>query len=343
VSGHDIFVFGSSAGGLKALTAIVGALPADLRATLFVAQHISPDHLSYLPQILADTGRLRAVHPHDGETIRQGTIYVAPPDYHLLVNRGVVRVRRGPRENRFRPAIDALFRSAARAYGPRVIGVVLSGHLDDGTVGLQAVKSRGGITVVLDPREAEYPSMPANALRYAQVDHSLALAEIAPFLQRAIDMPAEPESSIGISQTIETEANIAEQQMNAEQLLAGVEAIGTRTVFTCPTCNGTLWQVGDDEPLRFRCHVGHAFVAEALLAEQTDALENALWSAIRLMEEKSAFARRLAERQRQADWPEAATRYEEYADNLDREVTVLRQLTLGGFATRYVLPAKVEE
>lgn len=343
MTGHDIIVIGSSAGGLKALTALVSNLPSDLEAAVFVVQHLPPDHLSYLPQILADIGSLQVARPDEDERIRKGMVYVAPPDHHLLVNRDYVRVRRGPRENRFRPSIDTLFRSAARAYGPRVVGVVLTGQLDDGTVGLQAVKSRGGVAVVQDPREAEYPSMPSSALRYAKVDRCLALAEMPSFLVSLAATPAAAERSIEIPKEIEIESAIAEQQMNTEQFLENVEAIGTRTAFTCPACNGSIWQIGDEEPLRFRCHIGHAFTADSLLTEQTRNLENALWSAVRLMEEKVTFSRRMAERRRNAGLVQAAKPYEEYAANLDREVAEIRRLIIGGFATRYLLPTKEEE
>lgn len=336
MQGHDIIVIGSSAGGLKALTAIVGDLPAGFNAALFVVQHMSPEHESLLPQILADTCSLPAVHPADGERIRKGMIYVAPPDYHLLVNRGHIRVVRGPRENRFRPAIDTLFRSAARAYGPRAIGVVLTGFLDDGTVGLQAIKKRGGLAVVQDPLDAEFPDMPRSALNYVKIDHALNLAEIARFLIAMADEPAAPDQDFAVPRDMEIEANIAEQQMNTEQFLQSVETIGTRTTFTCPACSGSLWQIGEDEPMRFRCHIGHAFTAPTLLSEQTRSLENALWSAVRLMEEKVTFARRMSERRRSLELPEAARPYEEYADSLDGEVAVIRQLLVSGFATQYV-------
>ncbi|MGE5490141.1 MAG: chemotaxis protein CheB [Actinomycetota bacterium] len=343
MQGHDIIVLGASAGGLKALSVIFGRLPADLQASLFVVQHLSADHVSLLPAILSDVSALPAVHGVDGEDIRRGVIYVAPPDYHLLVNREHVRVVRGPRENRFRPAIDSLFRSAARSYGPRVVGVVLTGLLDDGTVGLQAIKRRGGVAVVQDPLDAEYPSMPSNALSFVNIDYTLPLAEIASVLIRLVEEPAAEEDTFAIPWDMEIEANVAEQQMNTEQLLKGVEEIGSRTTFTCPACNGSLWQVGEDEPLRFRCHIGHAFTAKALLAEQTQSLENALWSAIRLMEEKVAFARRMAERRIRLNLPEAAEPYLQYADRLDQEVGALRRMTVEGFATRHVQSASGEQ
>lgn len=342
MSGHDIIVIGSSAGGLKALTAVIGNLPPAFDASVFVVQHISPEHRSLLPEILADTSALPAIHPRDGERIAKGLIYVAPTDHHLLLERDRVRVVRGPRENqnRFRPAVDTLFRSAARAYGPRVVGVVLTGYLDDGTVGLQAIKRRGGIAVVQDPLEAEVPSMPASALRYATVDYCLPAAEIPALLARLVDEEAPAEQTVEVPRELEIEADITEQHMNTEHLIASVESIGTRTYFTCPSCNGSLWQIGNAEPLRFRCHLGHSFTVNALLAEQTRSLENALSSAVRLMEEKVMMSRRMAERRRAMNLQEAAEPYEQYADQLEQEVAAIRALLMGGNATRYVFPGE---
>jgi two-component system chemotaxis response regulator CheB len=205
--GHDIIVIGTSAGGLKALGAILGALPSDIDATVFIVQHLAADKPSILPKILTDIGSLPASHPSDGELIEKGRIYVAMPDYHLLVNAGSMRVVRGPQENRFRPAIDALFRSAARGYGSRVVGVVLTGYLDDGTVGLQAVKKCGGVAIVQDPDEAEYPSMAKSALQYVKVDHCLRLAKIPDLLVRLSNEPASTDAH-PVTAEIEAESKI---------------------------------------------------------------------------------------------------------------------------------------
>ena len=271
-------------------------------------------------------------HPSDGELIQKGRIYVAPPDYHLLVNQGSVRVVRGPQENRFRPAIDALFRSAARAYSSRVVGVVLTGYLDDGTVGLQAVKRQGGVAIVQDPNESEYPSMAKSALRYVNVDHCLPLAEIPDLLvQLSNQLAAEEKHPVT---EIEVESKIAEQQMNTREFLENVEAIGTRTIYTCPECNGSIWQIGTEEPLRFRCHIGHSFTANVFLSEQTQNIENALWSAVRAMEEKVTFSRQMSERMKNYNLQNAAAKYEDHAKSLDAEVTLIRGIILDGFATK---------
>lgn len=340
--GHDVIVIGTSAGGLKALGAILGALPADMDAVFFIVQHLAADKPSILPQILTDVGSLPASHPADGEAIQTGRIYVAPPDYHLLVNQGSMRVLRGPQENGFRPAIDALFRSAARAYGTRVIGVVLTGYLDDGTVGLQAIKKRGGVAIVQDPKEAEYPSMAKSALHFVKVDYCLPLAEIPDLLVRLSKEPAANEEAYPMTKEIEIESNIAEQQMNTQEFLENVEAIGTRTTYTCPECNGSLWQIGKGEPIRFRCHTGHSFTANVFLAEQTQNLENALWSAVRTMEEKVTFSRQMAEQMRNYNLTSTVKKYEDHATNLDKEVSLIRDIILNGFATKRTI-APIEE
>ncbi len=332
--GHNVIVLGASAGGLKALSAVVSELPADIGAAIFIVQHMSPERKSELPKLLSDVSDLPATHPVDGQIFQEGQIYVAPPDHHLLVGENSVRVVRGPQENRFRPSIDALFRSAARAHGPRVIGMVMTGYLDDGTVGLQAISKQGGITVVQDPDEAEYASMPRSALRYVKVDHSVPIAKAGALLARLVGQESVPRDEFPTSLEIEIEAKIAEQEMNTKEYLENVEKIGKLTSFTCPDCNGSIWQIGDDEPIKFRCHVGHSLTGDVFSIEQTQNLESALWSAIRIMEEKVTFARKMAERRRGQEREKAADSYEEQADGLDRELTSIRDLIACGIGTQ---------
>jgi two-component system, chemotaxis family, protein-glutamate methylesterase/glutaminase len=334
VTHHDIIVIGSSAGGIKALSTIITNLPADINAAIFIVQHLSANSPSFLPEILGDVGSLPVVHPANEEKFQFGKIYVAPPDYHLLIARGHVRVVRGPQENRFRPAIDALFRSAARTYGPRVLGVVLTGYLDDGTVGLQAIKKRGGVAIVQDPGEAEYPAMPRSALRHVEVDYCPTLSEIPALLFRLSNEPANEEQAYPVPKPMEFESDIAEQQMNTKEFLENVEEIGSRTTYTCPQCAGSIWQIGQEEPLRFRCHVGHSFTAGPFLAEQTNYLEDALWTAVRALEEKVTLTRQVAKRMSDSGLDAAAKKYYEHADNLDKEVSIVRDLILYGFATK---------
>lgn len=332
--GHDIIVIGSSAGGIKALGAIVGKLPPDIKAAVFIVQHLGPNSPKILPRILRDVGSLPTCHPADGEEFQKGRIYVAQPDYHLLIEGARVRVVRGPQENRFRPAIDALFRSAARSYGPRVVGVLLTGNLDDGIVGLQAIKKRGGLVIVQDPDEAEYPSMPRNALKYAEVDYCVPLSGVAPVLLRLIDEPASRAEEYDVPEAMEFESKIAEQQLNTKQFLDKVEEIGMRTSYTCPECNGSIWQIGKESPLRFRCHVGHSFTAGPFQIEQTNFIERTLWSVVKALEEKVTLTRQVAARLRTEAKTNDAERYEAYADNVDKEVGVVRDLILNGYATR---------
>lgn len=294
--GHDMIVIGASAGGVEALMMVVRGLPRDLPAALFVVLHTPPSGESALPQILSHAGPLPVAHPRDGDPIEHGRIYVAPPDYHLLIERDRIRLVRGPRENRYRPAVDPLFRSAARAYGPRVIAVVLSGMLDDGAAGIAAVHARGGIGIVQDPNDALFPSMPTSAMRYDTPQHVAPARDIGPLLARLAREPtrtAEKE----VPEVMEKETEIAEMKMGA---LNDPDKPGTPSVFGCPECGGVLWEMRDGPMLRYRCRVGHAYTADSLLSEQSTHLEAALWAALRGLEEKASLVHRLADRTRDA-------------------------------------------
>ena len=330
ISGHDIVVIGTSAGGLKAVSAVLSVLPANFPAAIFLVQHLAADTKSYLPELLGDICDLPVSSPADNQRFVRGHVYVAAPDYQLLLHDDRVRAIRGPQENRFRPSIDALFRSAARSYGSRVIGMVLTGFLDDGTVGLQTIKKRGGIVVVQDPDEAEFPSMPRTALRYVEVDHTVRIAEAGALLVRLVSQPPKAQDGFPITRTIEIESRIAEQLMNTNEFLHSVEEIGTRTTYTCPDCNGAIWEIGENEPIKLRCHVGHSFTGEIFSAEQSRNMESALWSAVRIMEEKVTFCRQLAERKRAQNLSDQAAAYEREADELDREVTQVRDVIVCG-------------
>jgi two-component system, chemotaxis family, protein-glutamate methylesterase/glutaminase len=240
---HDIIVIGASAGGVEALKELVSGLPPDFPVVMFVVLHIPAQSPSMLPSILSRFGALEAIHPEDGEAIQPGRIYVAPPNHHLLVKGGYVRIVRGPRENRHRPAADPLFRSAAHAYGPRVVGVVLTGTLDDGTAGLLAVKARGGVAIVQDPNEALYPGMPRSALENAEVDYCLRLSGIAARLVQLANEPVESEGAYAMPEGIEIESKIA--QMEGSNM-ENVEKLGSPSVFTCPsaTAHYGSWSIG---------------------------------------------------------------------------------------------------
>jgi two-component system chemotaxis response regulator CheB len=325
---RDTIVIGASAGGVEALCALVSALPANLPAAIFIVLHIRADSPSLLPGILARESQLPVEHPKTGEPIRPGRVYVAPPDHHLLIEGRNIKLVHGPKENLHRPSIDTLFRSAARWCGPRVIGVVLTGARDDGAVGMSAIKQRGGVTIVQDPREALFPSMPTSVMQQIKVDYSLPLREIAPVLDKLSREEAGEEGSYQVPEEIEIEAQIAEQEMDAGDLIASVERIGKISKLTCPDCHGALWEINDDELLRFRCHVGHAFSAESLSDGQTGMLEIALWSAVRALEEKMILARRIVERARKANQPRAVAMFERRAREAERSSSVLREVLL---------------
>ncbi len=286
---RDIVVVGASAGGVEALMDLVRGLPADLPAAVFVVLHIPPQSTSVLPQILDRAGPLPARHAVDGAPIIRGQILVAPPDHHLLVEQGHIRLSRGPRENRTRPAVDPLFRSAARTYGPRVLGVVLSGALDDGTSGLAAIKARGGVAIVQDPAEAIFPSMAQSAIDHVAVDHILFTSQIGPLLAGLAREDVVEEGAPAVSRELDLEVEAAA----ADGAVLGRHGHpGIPSSMACPECGGSLWELGDGGLLRFRCRVGHAFSSGSLLAEQAEQLEGALWAALWNLDEQANLNRR---------------------------------------------------
>ncbi|MBW0000281.1 MAG: chemotaxis protein CheB [Verrucomicrobia bacterium] len=329
MSGKDIIVIGTSTGGSEALQVVVSGLPADLRAALFIVLHISADGLGILPDTLARAGRLPASNAQNWEAIRPGRIYVAPPDHHLLLERsGHVRITRGPRENRFRPAVDPLFRSAAHAFGPRVAGVVLTGGLDDGTAGLWTIKDRGGTTIVQDPDAALAPSMPRNTLEHVTVDHCVPLEEIAPLLVRLSLQPAETGPAGPGSKLLETEVSIAKEDNALE---VGIMEWGTPSLYACPECRGVLFQLEEGSNLRFRCHTGHAYSLETLPAEFSERMEETLWNAVRSMEESMLLMQRMADRLSEHNHDQAAQRLLHEAQRTQQNADVIRQLVTGPF------------
>jgi two-component system, chemotaxis family, protein-glutamate methylesterase/glutaminase len=326
---RDIIVIGASAGGVAALSTLVASLPANLPAAVFIVLHIPADSPSLLPTILSRNSALRVAHATHGEPIVRGRVYVAPPDRHLLIDDNRIKLVHGPKENLHRPSIDALFRSAARWAGPRVIGVVLTGARDDGTVGMRAIKQLGGIAIVQDPLEASFASMPMSVMQSIKVDYSLVLAEIGPLLAKLSGETLEGERGFSVPEEIEIEAKIAEQELNSGELIASVEKLGKVSKLTCPDCHGALWEMRDEAILRFRCHVGHAYSAESLSDGQSQMLEMALWSAVRALEEQMMLARRIVDRARKANHTHAAETFERRAQEAERNSSVLRELLLG--------------
>ncbi|GGE98504.1 chemotaxis protein CheB [Hymenobacter cavernae] len=291
---RDIVVIGASSGGVTALMELVRSLPHDFPAPILVVQHMAPYVDSILPQLMSRVSALPAKHPQDGEQVQPGTIYVARPDHHLLIEDDKVLVKRGPKENRFRPSVDALFRSAAYEYGPRVIGVVLTGYLDDGTSGLWCIQRLGGVTVVQDPHDAHSPAMPTNALEYVKADYIVPLAELAALLVKLTlePAPAEPAVTKEDLDRMEIELSIAKNN-NAFEM--GIIDKGKLTAFTCPECHGALTQLVEGKLIRFRCHTGHAYTISALLSEVTESVEAILYQSMRGLEESKMLLQHLGE------------------------------------------------
>jgi two-component system, chemotaxis family, protein-glutamate methylesterase/glutaminase len=316
---RDVIVIGASAGGIEALQVLLGDLPPDLRAAIFIVMHLGAT--SHLAQILDRATSLPVVQARSGEPIVFGQVCVAVPGVHLLLHDNHLLLRRGPRENLARPAIDPLFRSAACSFGSRVIGVVLSGGLNDGTAGLRAIKHCGGLSIVQDPSDAAVPQMPLSALRYADIDYVTPIAAMGDLLTRLTHEPA--------GETPPIPPEIKFETMIAAQELAGMaveDVLGRVSRFTCPECHGALWEIDDGRLLRFRCHVGHAYTADVMLAAQSVRAEEMLWSLMRAHQERAELARRMAQQDRVQGREALAVELEQRAESYDEDATVLRDL-----------------
>ncbi len=277
-----VIVVGVSAGGMDALTRLVAQLPAGFAAPVFVVRHMpAATSGDVLLAAMNKHGALPCTHPHDGERFVDGHIYLAPSDHHMMLGKGKILVAKGARENRWRPAIDPLFRSAAVAYGNRAIGVLLTGYLDDGTSGLDAIHRCGGLCIVQDPADAAYPDMPTNALNQVKVDYCVPLAEMGALLSGLL--PRKLGKRKPVPKHIVIEAAIAERVVSD---LQAVETLGDQAPFNCPGCGGVLWHIQSETALRYRCFTGHAYTAASLLAEQSTKIEETLWVALRMFEER---------------------------------------------------------
>lgn len=312
---RDMVVVGASAGGVEAFLEFVSGLPEDLAASVFLVLHIGRSR-SVLPQILQRKSHLPVAHAVHREPIRLGRVYVAPPDFHLTIDAGRIRLWHGPTENGSRPAIDPLFRSAARVYGARVIGVLLTGADDDGTAGLAEISRVGGLTIVQDPDDAVHPAMPRSAVEFVGVDHVAPLSEIAALIAREV------ESSRWQPRRLEA-TPVPATDLEA---VASEERTGNVSALTCPECNGALWEIDDGGLPRFRCRVGHAYSPESLLEAQADTVDRALWAALRSLEERAALCRKLAGRSSDRGHALGAGRFEHRAAELDTHAAVLRDV-----------------
>ena len=316
---RDIIVIGGSAGSFDPLRIIISSLPASFPGSVLIVTHMMADFPSLLEEHLSSNSRVPVSQAADQEPIRRGHIYVARPDYHLTVEAGKMRVLRGPRENRHRPAIDPLFRTAARVYGQRVIGIILSGTLEDGSMGPVAVKQRGGVAVVQDPEDALCGDMPRNALQSVEVDYCLPAVDIAKLISRLSRESVELHSPT--PSLLEQETDIALERISHSQ-----HPPGNPSEFACPSCGGVLNELHEGKVLRFRCRVGHAYGPAALTADQQDKdkIEAALWAALRALEDQIALHRRLASRAREQGYKHSASRFGEHEEGAREQAEAIR-------------------
>jgi two-component system, chemotaxis family, protein-glutamate methylesterase/glutaminase len=313
---RDFVVLGASGGGVEALSHIVHGLPPTLPAAVAAVLHRAETGPNVLVTILARAGGLVAREASDGMSIENGHLYLPPLDHHMLVEDGRFRLSRGPKENYVRPAIDPLFRSAARNFGPRTIGVILTGSLDDGTAGLLAIKRRGGLAIVQDPDDAMFPGMPRSAVEHVQVDYCVALSEIPELIAdlAGSEVLVTVDPLVGIPTAAGRQAGFR------------TPGGGPVTIIACPICKGALKEIQDGDVVRFRCHTGHGFGFESLIAGKEDDVEAALWAALRALHERAELLRRMGRRARDRGDMVVAGRHDRRTTDLEAQIRTLRQL-----------------
>ncbi len=319
-------VIGASAGGFEPLKIVVSKLRTDLAAPVLVVLHQRADGVSFLPQILAKAGDLPAIDARDGIALKDGAIYAAAPDHHLLIDQGRLAVKRGPKENGFRPSIDALFRSAALCFGSNAIGVVLSGALNDGTSGLWSIKRLGGIAIVQDPEEAAFDSMPRSVLDHVETDYKLPAADIGPLIGRLVNETPERTAVVELDLEHQLKRMGVEMQMAAGTNLPQRVALdlGELTPFTCPECHGTLTKIVEGPQDRFRCHTGHGFTEDALLEHVTKTVGDTLWQATRGLQETEMLLEHMAKHVQAAGDEATANRFLAKAREIGRQASRLQ-------------------
>ena len=322
---RDVVVIGASMGGVAALGNLLSELPADFPARICVVQHISPSASGQIAAVLGRNCALEVVMAQNGMPFEAGRVYVAPPDLHLLAKQDGLKVVRGPRENRVRPAIDPLFRSAAVSFGSRTIALLLTGLQDDGASGLAAVARCGGVTIVQSPEDAAFPEMPESALRALTPEHCVALSEMPALLYKLVGQVVKPGPSI--PREVELEVQIAERVMSD---IPREERIGEQVALGCPACGGPLWEMNDESVKRYRCHVGHGYTATSLLADQADAVEKALWLALRTLEERGNMLSRMAESEKGKGREHTPGSYQERAREARTHADSIRRLLISG-------------
>ncbi|MDB5111599.1 MAG: Protein-glutamate methylesterase [Mucilaginibacter sp.] len=319
----NVIVIGASAGGIKAVTELISKIPENLPVALFVVIHMAKNsHPDVIIHQLQKKTSYHCTLSQDGEDIKAGYLYMAAPDQHLLVKPGLIRLIKGAHENRWRPAIDVLFRSAAVAYDSHVIGIILSGMMDDGTSGMSAIKRCGGICIVQEPAEAEFIDMPVNVLSNVNVDYRVPIADMGYIIDDIVSKPVTRVSSI--PEDVKIEADITERMVSDIKVLS---TIGTHSNFTCPDCGGGLWEIKNDAHRRYRCHTGHVYTEKALVDKQGEEMEESLWISIRMMEERRNLLLNILWRNQETGSIHV-NGYQNKADTLSMHIERLKHLLL---------------
>jgi two-component system, chemotaxis family, protein-glutamate methylesterase/glutaminase len=315
-----VVVIGASSGGFTALVELVSQLNPENDAAYFVVLHLSSKSISgFLAHKLQDHTKLKCILAMDGMPIQRGYIYVAMPNHHLVMTKTEVRLGHGPSENRWRPSIDVLFRAAATYFANRTIGIVLTGLLNDGTTGMSSIKRSGGVTIVQDPNEAEYPDMPFSVINAMQVDYVVSLTEMGTLLEELTKSIPETESEA--PSDVVLDAKVSGEAITD---IATTLKIGKPTVYTCPDCGGVLFEHGQDAILKFKCHIGHSYTVRDLLKKQTEEVEDSLWYAIRSLEQRRNLLKTLADRYQQTGNQFMATDYEKRTTEIQMHIDKLK-------------------
>lgn len=328
LNGNKIIVIGTSAGGMQALEVLLGQLPEDLPAAIFIVQHLGvQSSAEFLTSRLDKNISLTCKVARHGATIRPGTVYLAPPDLHLLLQKDRMLVVKGPRENQFRPSIDPLFRSAAAYHGARVVGVVLTGLMSDGVAGMDAIRRSGGVVVAQDPAEAEYPDLPRNVIKLVGADHIVSLAEMGGLLRELTNTPADP---VAAPPDIVQEAQVAERIMTNATMtnIDDLQKLGEQVPYSCPECGGALWKMAEGRIHRYRCHSGHAYTDDSLVKTMSHALEETLWVALRMLEERRAILQTVSEQDRGRGKGRWASVQGDRADEMKVHIDRIREILL---------------
>jgi two-component system chemotaxis response regulator CheB len=321
---RDIVAIGGSLGALEAVQALLGALSADFPAAIFLVIHVGAKGLNHLAAILSAASPLGVSTAADGETVTSGHVYVAPADRHLLVINGIIRLGRGPRENLARPAVDPLLRSVAVCYGPRAVGVVLTGLQNDGAAGLAAISQCGGVTAVQNPAEAKAPDMPLGALEATNVDYRGSAVELASVLVELMSQTVDPTFSAPAELDLEISIALGRQSDSGTTLV-----LGDPIPLSCPSCGGVLSHIRSGPPLRFRCQVGHAFTAEVLEEEQEGSVDEAIRTALRIIEERVVLLTKMSAEASAAGRIYSGNQYEARALDLRARAATLRKAAMG--------------